>query len=155
MPKYRSSDDQAIEIIEADDMDHAKELATESWQAGSWDTKCLIDVRVAELDDAGEETENVDWVEVECGEDPAEPECTSEDGHDWQSPYEVVGGLRENPGVWSKGGTTSVFKQCCAHCGCYRTETSYGAQRNPGQCDTVEYEDADQLSSEWVESLVK
>ncbi len=155
MTKYRISDDQCSEVIEAESMDDAKETAANNWQMGSWDTKCLIDVRVAELDDDGEETGEIDWVEVECGEYPAEPECTSDDGHDWQSPYEVVGGLRENPGVWSKGGTTFVYKQCCAHCGRYRTEVAYGAQRNPGQCDTVEYAEADRDSLAWIGSLVE
>lgn len=30
--------------------------------------------------------------------EPKEPKCTKNE-HDWQSPYEIVGGLRENPGV--------------------------------------------------------
>jgi len=154
MTKYRISDDQCGEVIEATDMEDAKDTAANNWQMGDWDTKCVIDVRVAELDEDGNETGNVDWVAVECGDDPLEPECTSDDGHDWQSPYRLVHGLKENPGVFATGGTTLVIKTCCCNCGTYRTETKHGAQRNPGQCDTVEYEDADQLSSEWVESLV-
>jgi hypothetical protein len=153
MPKYRLSDDGASEVIESGSMADALESAEERWQAGSWDTKCLVDVRVAELDDGGKETGNVEWVSVECGEDEPEPECDSDAGHDWQSPHSVVGGLDSNPGVWSTGGTTIVTRECCAHCGKYRRSTSYGSQRNPGQLDAVEYLDADEASSAWAESM--
>jgi hypothetical protein len=152
MTKYQISDDQYSEVIEAESMDDAKDTAASSWKMGDWDTKCRVEVRVAELDDDEEETGNVEWVEVEVGEDPPEPECTSEDGHDWQSPYKLVHGLKDNPGVFSYGGTRLVIKTCCRNCGTYRKETKHGAQRNPGQCDTVEYEDADELSSSWVEA---
>jgi len=155
MTKYRISDDQCSEVIEAESVDDAKDTAENNWKMGSWDTKCLIDVRVAELDDDGEETGEVDWVEVECGEDPAEPECSSEDGHDWKSTHKVVRGLKENPGVFSRGGTTLTIVRCCANCGLYKRETLCGSQRNPGQCDTVEYDDADEISLAWVESLGK
>ena len=138
-----------------EDMDEAKEVAAEIWQNGSWDSKCLIDVRVAELDDNGKETGVVEWVKVECGEDEPEPECDSDDGHDWQSPLEVVGGIDSNPGVWSAGGTTIVVKECCSRCGAYRKTTSYGAQRNPGQVDTVEYLEADEDSLAWIAKLAE
>jgi hypothetical protein len=149
MAKYLLSDDGASETIEADSMAEALEQAEENWQNGSWDGKCLISVRVAELDDDGEETGEVEWVDVECGDDPTPPDCSDEE-HDWCSPYEVVGGLDSNPGVWSRGGTTLVIKRVCRNCGCYKIETHYGSQRNPGQCDTVEYQDADEDSLEWV-----
>lgn len=64
-----------------------------------------------------------------CGLDP--------DDHDWTS--EDEGGLDENPGVWSTGGTTMVFRAHCATCGLQRREVSTGSQRNPGDHDTVEY----------------
>lgn len=64
-----------------------------------------------------------------CGTDP--------DDHDWTS--EGEGGCDENPGVWSVGGTSMVFKSHCRKCGLHRTECSTGSQRNPGEHDTVEY----------------
>lgn len=49
--KYQISDDQCSQKIEADNMQEAKKLAKESWQNGSWgEGKCLIDVRIAQLD---------------------------------------------------------------------------------------------------------
>ncbi len=151
MTRYRISDDAAIEYIEAESMAEAIEEAEETWPNGSWDTKCVISVRVAELDDDGKETGEVAFVDVTCGYDPDPPECT-EDEHDWRSPHEVVGGIDSNPGVWSQGGTTIVTREVCRHCGIYKRETSYGSQRKPGQCDTVEYIDADECSIAWIES---
>lgn len=64
-----------------------------------------------------------------CGTDP--------DDHDWTSDGE--GGCKENPGVWSAGGTAMTFDSHCRRCGLHRHEHSTGLQRNPGQHDTVEY----------------
>jgi hypothetical protein len=63
---------------------------------------------------------------------------TSPDDHDWTA--EGEGGLNENPGVWSTGGTSMVFKTHCKKCGLQRTERTTGSQKNPGEHDTVEYE---------------
>ena len=149
MTTYRLSDEYYSETIEADSMDEAKERAAASWRAGSWDDKCLVAVCICELDDDGDVVDS-DSIEVECGDDPEPPECTCEDGHDWVRPVEVVGGCTENPGVWSTGGTSMVFLSVCTHCGCYKRETSYGTQRNPGQCDSIEYLDPDDSSLAWI-----
>ncbi len=61
--------------------------------------------------------------------------------HDWTSDGE--GGLAENPGVWSCGGTTMTFAAHCRRCGLHRVKTCYGAQRNPGQPDKREYRQMD------------
>lgn len=132
--------------VEAGSLEQALELAKDWARDGSWDTRCEIDVFAVELDPTqddgrdrrGAEVGNRVWATVEVGEDPPEPECT-EDAHDWQAPHSIVGGLRENPGVWSQGGTTMTHHSVCAHCGLHRHETRHGAQRNPGQLDTVEY----------------
>lgn len=147
--KFRANDEQAREVIEADSLAEALETAADLWKDGSWDGKSIVTVRVTELDADGDDTDNADSIDVEVGDDPEAPECT--DGqHDWQSPYPVVGGIDSNPGVWSKGGTTMVYKTCCAKCGVYRVETHYGSQRNHGQCDQVEFVEADESSLAWV-----
>jgi hypothetical protein len=48
-----------------------------------------------------------------------------------------------------------VFRKVCKHCGCYRTETSVGAQRNPGELDRIEYDQPDDASLRWVNSRKK
>jgi len=58
--------------------------------------------------------------------------------HDWSA--EGQGGCSENPGVWSTGGTSMVFRSHCTHCGLVRIERSTGSQRNPGEHDTFEYQ---------------
>ena len=80
-----------------------------------------------------------------------EPECTNEDGHDWQSPFSIVGGIKENPGVWSLGGTKMSFYEVCSCCGMHKREKHYGSQRNPDEQDTATYEDADEQTLAWIE----
>ena len=58
--------------------------------------------------------------------------------HDWTS--EGEGGCTENPGVWSTGGTSMTFGAHCRKCGLHRVESTTGSQYNPGEHDTVEYE---------------
>ena len=57
--------------------------------------------------------------------------------HDWTG--EGEGGCDENPGVWSTGGTSVMFRRRCQHCGLIRTENDPGSQRNPGEHPTVTY----------------
>jgi len=59
--------------------------------------------------------------------------------HQWVSTYDREGGCKENPGVWSLGGTTLVFNEHCEKCSLERTITRYGSQRNPEQADEVKY----------------
>jgi len=60
-------------------------------------------------------------------------------GHEWESTVEVDGGLTENPGVFSHGGTRMSFASHCIHCGLRRRHVSVGDQHNPGEHDTVEF----------------
>lgn len=73
-----------------------------------------------------------------CGDDP--------DDHDWTG--EGEGGCRENPGVWSLGGTAMSLDRHCRTCGLRRHEHSCGNQRNPGEHDTVSYEFPDSWCGE-------
>lgn len=148
--RFRIFDDGSSDIIEAENMDDAKSIAEEKWQDGSWDTKCLITVYLQEIDWNDEDVGDREEIEVECGDDPPEPDCDEGQEHDWSSPHEVVGGLEENPGVWSTGGTTMVFKTVCSRCGCVKIETDYGVQRNPGACDTVEYDTQNVFALAWA-----
>ena len=36
--------------------------------------------------------------------EPSAPDCHDRHEHNWRSPIEIVGGIKENPGVWSHGG---------------------------------------------------
>lgn len=81
------------------------------------------------------------------------PECK----HYWISTIEIEGGCKENPGYWSTGGTTTVQVSHCLKCNVSKKETKFGAQRNPGQMDLVEYRvlrhDIDPNTSSQLDSL--
>jgi hypothetical protein len=75
------------------------------------------------------------------------PKC-ERSRHSWQTPYEIVGGARENPGVWSVGGTRMVYREVCVRCGRYRV--TLRAPDGPRR-EVVSYVPADERSREWVE----
>lgn len=69
-----------------------------------------------------------------CGDD-------GPDAHRWRP--DASSGCSENPGIHSLGGTVYSCEEVCAACGATRTVVQHGAQRDPGQCDSVEYTAAD------------
>lgn len=60
-------------------------------------------------------------------------------------------GCRENPGVWSLGGTAHSSLEYCLRCGRSRCETTLGSQRNEGEGDYVVWDDA--ADRELIDSL--
>jgi hypothetical protein len=87
--------------------------------------------------------------------DPAEPDCCEAE-HDWRAPFSVVGGIKENPGVWGHGGG-AVCKEVCAHCGAYRITDTWAQDPETGEqgLTSVEYQTADGASLAWVERRKK
>jgi hypothetical protein len=57
----------------------------------------------------------------------------------WVATVEQEGGCRENPGVWSQGGTKITVSDHCEVCGMKRNQVFYGSQRNYGEEDSVSY----------------
>lgn len=82
--------------------------------------------------------------------DPPEPECCAAE-HDWQSPHELLGGAKENPGVWGHGGGV-IIRDCCADCGAYRVRDTWAQDPATGEqgLESLRYEDADESSATWV-----
>ena len=140
--------DGTTETLDINSWDEAQDAAEEWAQQGSWDEPCYVSPRVTEYDDEGNEV-TTETFEVLVGDEPEEPSCT-EDEHDWCSP-EWLGGCRENPGVWSLGGTQINRVTVCSNCGVYR---KYVSESTPGQYPKeppkTTYEDADEQSIEWV-----
>lgn len=122
-----------------------KEDVAESVRDGDWDNSSSWwwhGVSRCEL--TGEE-------ESHTVEMPAEePEC-EEDEHDWHSPHSVLGGLKDNPGVWGKGGGV-IVREVCAHCGVYRVTDTWAQDPQTGEqgLRAVSYEDADEDSLAWI-----
>lgn len=83
--------------------------------------------------------------------DPEAPACADDTEHDWRSPYSVLGGLKENPGVWGSDHGGVKCREVCVYCGTYKIEDSGGTDRSNGtRLDTTSYEEADEDSSAWV-----
>lgn len=126
------------DTIEADDAAEALERAKANVHRANYpdiEGSMWIDVRV-ECEESGETASGTVRL------DEPEPEC-SESEHSWASPYEVFGGLKENPGVWGHGGGV-IIKELCKHCGCERT-TDTRAQRLSARYTTVHYKPREHL----------
>jgi hypothetical protein len=61
-----------------------------------------------------------------------EPNCLDGENHDWQSPYSIVGGIKENPGVWGHGGGV-IIKEVCMLCGCQKVTDTWAQNPSNGQ----------------------
>jgi hypothetical protein len=79
--------------------------------------------------------------------DPVEPDCEGQE-HDWCSPFSVVGGVAENPGMWGHSGGL-IIREACANCGHYRV-TEARDMLTGDQERTIKYEDADEKSLLWL-----
>jgi len=122
-----------------DDASHpAPDGWTGEWAEAMWDAFSFSS-DVADVED----------IQVEIEPDHAtlmQAAGASEDcEHKWST--EGEGGLKENPGVWSTGGTGLIFESHCTRCGLRRKERSPGIQNNHDEHDTVEYRmpDEDEL----------
>lgn len=148
------------EELSASTMAEALELAEKLCRGGEWgDEGASVSVDVIQTDEDGAEIDRESiTVEIEpdhshlikqavkaAGYDAKERSCgNNPDDHDWTS--EGEGGLKENPGVWSTGGTSLLTKDHCCRCGLHRTQKITGSQRNPGEHDRTEYE----MPDEWT-----
>lgn len=99
-----------------------------------------LSVRLAALPDGHEWHDEIGW-DDDIDILPEEPECLVATEHDWSSVHE--GGCTENPGVWSTGGTSMLFRSHCLCCGMSRVRRSTGSRRDPGESDTVKYGEPD------------
>lgn len=117
--------------IEAETMEAARGRAREWIDEGDYDASggtVYVDVHVIPHDqDGDEDRDSAERVTVAIHQ--PEPRCVGDDGHDWQSPYELVGGSQENPGIWAKNGMGVVTNEACMRCGC-RRRTDTGAERH-------------------------
>lgn len=127
----------------------AQEAADEYVRGGEWGNDGgSVDVRVWRdgIDASGEDVEtDEEWITVDIPQDEEalieEAGGDTECDHDWTK--EGEGGCSENPGVWSVGGTAMIFSCHCRLCGLRKIEHHPGSQRNPGDGDTVRFEQPD------------
>ena len=85
------------------------------------------------------------------GEVRHDPVCPVEDP-DWQSPYKVVGGCKENPGVYGSGGGVNIT-EVDAKTGIYRITNTWDQDVSGDGVphESITYLEADESSLNWVE----
>lgn len=146
MKKFLAKDDSYSEVIDAENMESALVKAEKSWMRGDWGEKCVVTVYLEDLE-SGEK----DYIDLELGEDPLPPSCVEDNEHNWDNSYDVVGGVKENPGCWSDGGMAITTKYCCSFCGIYKISKYKGIDNNPHRPEvSVSYESSDDISERWV-----
>ena len=110
---------------------------------GEWDPNGeMVPVWWSLRMDSGDEINSGNLVvTVEPDHDALIRAAGGDDGcdHRWVATVEDEGGCNDNPGVWSAGGTTMVFRDHCSRCGLRRERVSHGTQRDPGQADEARY----------------
>ena len=152
MGRYRVQEANYGDNFDAVDDDAAIACAEEWLRTGDyWDQGKTIFLRAEVLklneDDCYFETLGPVYMELQ----PKPPACKAEE-HEWLSPYSLVGGLKENPGVWGSGGGV-LSKEVCRHCGMYQLTDTWAT--NP--CDgtqghtSIEYLGPDDESLAWLE----
>ncbi len=127
------------DTVTASSPEEALEIARSNVDRGNYSESegtLWIDVRV-DCDETGEDASSTVTL------DEREPDCESDEGaHDWQSPYALLGGLEENPGVWGNGGGV-IIKEVCVRCGCQRTTDTWAQNPETGEqgLTSVSYEE--------------
>lgn len=130
---YQCTDGYARVAIEADT---PREAAQAYVDQGDWGDDaaetCWITVyvtRCAAPDDPDEPERESYQIPLH----PIEPDCSDgEHEHEWQAPYEILGGLPENPGVWGHGGGV-IIDEICGRCGIYRRTDTWAQDPETGR----------------------
>jgi len=144
MQTYILRDSQTETEIEAASLAEARTRAKEWAREGDYDAECFdsgtiwIEVQIIAVDADGDET--IETV-VTVALDPEAPECYEGGEHEWSSPFEIVGGIKENPGVWGHGGGV-VISEVCLLCGCKKTTDTWATNPDNGEqgLTSVQYE---------------
>lgn len=145
-----AEDGQAYDTLWAKDEEKALEEADDRFDESLYESDRTTWVQIAVYDAVlGDRVSTIRKVE------PIEPSCTTRHGHDWMAPYSVLGGLKENPGVWGNGGGV-IIRQVCANCGGYRvTDTWVTGPDGEEGCVSTQYEEPDEASLAWVASRLE
>jgi hypothetical protein len=148
--KYICTDGYGGELeLEADSAHAAAEKFCEDWDTSGRRDTIWVDVYVTPIGDDGEPVAEREGHTITI--DPEEPACACGRDHEWESPYEILGGLKENPGVQGNGGGV-VITEVCANCGTYRITDTWAQRPDTGEqglVESVEYVEADDKSLEW------
>lgn len=133
-PNMWHADDGNAEIIE--DHDSGRDAAQAYVDRGEWgdnDETSWVTVHVwLEGIDTDGDTVRVSEDSHKIAIEPDEPKCIGDEEHDWHSPYEIVGGCKENPGVWGSGGGVCI-QEVCTICGCGKITDTWAHDPSDGE----------------------
>ena len=120
MSKWTIDDGNTQETFDAENEEQARMWAEEWLAAGEYGPGgCTVDAAVSGPD--GERFRVV--VEIEADEEALDEHHTNHKQnsheHEYESPYSVLGGCRENPGVWGGSGAGVSITEVC-QCGAFR-----------------------------------
>lgn len=137
---------EAVEI-EAPTPEEAAQVYVDTGDWAPVASTSWIHVHVAPVDDpdAGERIRvRVDPEEPSCHGDPYQP-------HDWLSPHAVVGGIRDNPGVYGHAGGV-IITEVCRRCGEYRVTDTWATDPETGEqgLRSLSYREPDEVSLRWA-----
>lgn len=126
--------------FDASSPEEARQAAIDWAREGDWDLDggtIWVSVTYGPEGCADDEEER-----VTVAIDPDEPECAEGHEHDWVSPYWLLGGCKENPGVWGNCGGV-VITEACRHCGAKKTTDTWAQDPETGRqgLTSVRYEE--------------
>lgn len=132
-----TSEDGGEETIQAKSLEAAVERLKEWLSEGDYgEIKSTIWVtgHVSEWIDDDDDDDGWEVTEtVTVSIDPSEPKCSDGHyGHDWHQDVRIVGGIKENPGVWGHGGGV-VIVEACHKCGCGKTTDTWAQNPSTGE----------------------
>ncbi len=112
------------------------DAAQEYVDGGDWgddcDTTSWVHVRVWRegIDETG--AVRVDAESHRIAIEPIAPDCIDGHDHEWISPHSIVGGIKENPGVWGHGGGV-IIHEVCKYCGCGMSTDTWAQDPENGE----------------------
>ncbi len=142
--EWHASDDGNALII--GEFDSGLKAAEDYVSEGEWGDRSetgWVTVRVwREGIDADGDTVQVDVARHKITLEAEEPACEEGQKHDWQSPLSIVGGIKENPGVYGHGGGVTI-QEVCMRCGCGRLTDTWAQDPSDGEqgLRSVRYEE--------------
>lgn len=136
MPAYAYIEPGFREEFDAETDTAADEIARGMLRSGEYEqndppSTFRVSCHLARLGPGGVEDDS--WTVTETI-DPDEPPCPVRNtaGHDWSGDHQLVGGLTENPGVFSSGHGQVKTVEACAACGARKTDDLGGTDRATG-----------------------
>jgi hypothetical protein len=153
MPMFTCADESGH--CETFEMETAQQAAEFYVHTGSWpdDEKPISRTRAHQITVKDEDEETTQHRVIVH---PNQPPCikdgegipsVDEDGHRFRSPLAIVGGIKDNPGVWyAEGGIRT--SEVCMRCGCGKTINTWAMDSTGQPYESVSYD-----TQEYIEAL--